>query len=338
VDEDFSSVAEFQDIDLNGWTNVLTAGNRLWQGKHYQNERYAQATGYNSGLDEMVTWLITPPVINTAGDKKLSFLTAMAFWEHSGEPLAVMASTNYDGTNFQTATWTDLEANIANSGSGDNNWVESGAVDLSSFVGNVSVAFVYTGSGTESTSIRIDDVVISDDLGGGGETKTLLDEQFDNSLGSFTAYDIEGDQEWEWADFDSGCSKMTGYANNTRFPNQDWLISPGMDLSDINNTTMRMREAVNFVYGEWDNVVVLVSTDYEGIGDPTTNGTWQEIIIPNRPPGNNWDFVDSGSVDLSEYDGESEVYIAFRYTSTSDNACTWEVSSIVVEGKTRLPW
>jgi hypothetical protein len=336
VDEDFSSVGNNQNINLDGWTNILTAGNRLWQGKHYQSERYAQATGYNSGLTEMVTWLITPPVVNTAGDKKMSFRSAMAFWEHSGEPLQVLASTDYDGTNFETASWIEMSANIANSGSGDNNWVESGVVDLSAQVGNVAVAFVYTGSGTESTSIRIDDVRISDDLSG-GITVTLLEENFGSTLGDFTIVNLSGDQEWEWADFDGGCAKMTGYDNGSANPNQDWLISPGMDFSNITNATLNLREAVNFISNQWENVVVLMSSDYEGSGDPSSDGTWTELTLPSRPPGNNWDFEDSGDIDISAFDGESEVYVAFRYLSQDTNASTWEISTVKVTGKSSLP-
>jgi hypothetical protein len=206
-------------------------------------------------------------------------------------------------------------------------------------VGNVAIAFVYSGSDTESTSMRIDDVLISDDLGGGGgETKVILEEAFDGNLGNFSGYSVNGDQVWEWANFDGGCAKMTGYVNDTRYPNEDWMISPGMDLSNIVNTTMSIREAVNFIFGEWEYVEVLVSADYEGAGDPSQNGNWDVITLNSRPPGNTWDFEDSGDIDLSDYDGESEVYVAFRYISTSDNACTWEISNVKIEGETTLPW
>ena len=66
----------------------------------------------------------------------LSFLSAMAYWEHaSDEPLRILASTEYDGTNFETANWTEISANIANSSDDNYAWVESGDISLSSFVG-----------------------------------------------------------------------------------------------------------------------------------------------------------------------------------------------------------
>ncbi len=54
------------------------------------NMRKHQVT--NSGLDEMETWLITPPVTNIQ-DKTLSFKSAIAYWTHgSDHPGSVLVS------------------------------------------------------------------------------------------------------------------------------------------------------------------------------------------------------------------------------------------------------
>jgi len=161
--EYFDSVEDYTDIDLPGWANLIVAGTRYWQGKEYSGNKYAQSTGYNSGLADMETWLITPPVINTNGDKILSFKCAQAYWEHNvNDPITILASTDYDGTNFATATWTTLNPNLPGSGSVNYEFIESGDISLSGFMGNVAIAFKYKGSDTESTSIQIDDVVITD--------------------------------------------------------------------------------------------------------------------------------------------------------------------------------
>jgi len=73
----------------------------------------------------------------------------------------------------------------------------------------------------------------------------------------------------------------------------------------------------------------MISTDYDGAGDPST-ATWAELTITNRPAGNSWDFVTVDEVDLADYVGEANVYIAFAYTSTTSNAATWEVDNISV--------
>ena len=105
--------------------------------------------------------MITPLVDNTNGDKTLTFKASMAYWTHnSGDPLEVYISTNYNGDNFESATWTKLSPNLPTSSNDNYEWVESGDVDLSSYSGNIAIAFKYKGSDTESTSIAIDDVVI----------------------------------------------------------------------------------------------------------------------------------------------------------------------------------
>lgn len=322
VDEDFSSVEEYTNIDLDGWTNVLTAGNRLWQGKFYQSEKYAQATGYKSGLDEMVTWLITPPVINTAGDKKLSFLTAMSFWEHSSEPLSVMASTDYDGTNFETAGWTEVNATLANSGSGDNNWVESGIVDLSSFVGNVAVAFVYQGSDTESTSMRVDNVMIKSG-GGGNDGVTSIDEDFESqtdyepiNLPGWLNVATEGSRDWQAKEFDSNIyAQATAY--NSGENNVTWMITPKIDLDAMDNPVFEFKNAQAF--WDHDGLTVLISTDFDGAN--VDNATWAELdcnLAGESTPEHEW--VDSGKISLSLYSGQG--YVAFKYEGTDGSEDT----------------
>ncbi len=327
VNENFDSVENYTDVNLTGWTNIKVAGDRRWQGKTYQSEKYAQATGYNSGLSNMETWLITPPVINTNGDKELSFKTAMAFWAHSGnEPITVMGSTDFDGTNFETATWTELSANLVNAGSGDNNWIESGAVSLADFVGNVAIAFKYKGSDSESTSIRVDDVIINS--GGGGGT-TVFSENFDDSWGVWERISLLGAQVWDrdnnYGPDDSPCAEMTGFENGSH-ANNDWLISPAMDLSTYSSATLTFETAKNY---DGNPIEIKISTDYDGMGNPN-NATWTTLSATLSTGSFTW--TGSGNVSISSYTGQN-VYVAFQYTSTNDMSATWRVDNIEVKAE-----
>lgn len=475
VNENFSGVTENSDINFSGWTNIAEAGTRRWQGKIYQGDGYAQASGYNSNLSSMVTWLITP---NVKMDQKkyLRFRTAKAYWEHGSEiPMTVMVSSNFDGTNVATASWTPITATIAGQSDADNTWVPSGDIDLSAFMAEekIAVAFKYTGSGTLSTSMRVDDVYIgteqggggggggnggtiddpftveeaiaqqnatpyvtgwvtgyivgsvksgitsvasNDDIhwaapftlatnvliasapnvndytqcvfvnmpagsdfrsqvnlmdnpgnlgkvlkatgtlrtyfgaaglrdnpgtaadfvlegsgGGGGGGNAIFTENFDSNTGTFSHYSVEGDQVWGWGNFDGGCAVMSGFVNPNRFPNDDWLISPAINLSANTGSVMNIRQAVNYVSSQWEFIQVMISSDYDGNSNPTTQGTWTELTIPNRPSGSNWTFVDSGDIDISAYDGQASVYVAFRYRSSSTVASTWEVSKVEIK-------
>ncbi len=617
IDENFNSVTQDVDIALNGWVNIAEEGTRRWQGKVYAGDGYAQATGYNSNLSSMITWLITPPV-KMDQQKYLNFRTAKAYWEHgSDKPFTVMVSSNFDGTNIATASWTPIDATLATASDQDNTWIESGDIDLSAFIpeGQISIAFKYVGSGTKSTTFRIDDVYVGTEPGGGGgggggdggtidnpftveeaianqnatpyvvgwvggyivgsvksgvtsisssddihwgapftsatnvllassadernfmncvvvnlpagtplrSTVNLLDnpsnlgkylkvtgtlrtyfgiaglrdssgqesdfvfdgsggggggggsgsgtqadpydivaaienqnaypyvvgwvkgyivgsvkqnvtsisssddihwgapftsatnvlladsksetdytkcvvvnlpagsalrtevnlvqnpenlhkwlkvtgtlrtyfgiaglrdspgqssdfeledggggvggdelflEDFKTSLGSFKAFSVTGAHEWHWESYDGGCAYMSGFANDASHENEDWLVSPAIDLSNNSGSVLNIRQALNHVQGQWDLIQLMISSDYDGSSSPHQQGSWVELQVPNMPSGDNWSFVDSGDIDISNYDGKSAVYISFRYRSTNSVASTWEVSKVIVK-------
>ena len=314
VDEDFDAVEDYENVNLPGWTNILKSGNRLWQGKSFDANKYAQATAYNSALNEMETWLITPPVINTTGEKVLSFLSAMAYWEHgSDEPLRILASTEYDGTNFETANWTEISANIANSSDGNYEWVESGDISLSSFVGNVSIAFQYVGSDTKSTSIQIDDVLI-DGGGGGNEGVTSIDEDFEGqedfdpiSIPGWLNVALDGSRTWQAKLFDNNIyAQATAY--NSGEVNETWMITPKINLDGMSNPVFEFYNAQAF--WDHDGLTVLISTDFNG--NDVESATWTELdcnLAGEQTPDHEWVF--SGKISLSAYSGQA--YVSFRY-------------------------
>lgn len=160
VNEDFqTNASNGDDVAITGWNNVLVKGERLWRGKTYQGNTYIQATAYQDMASEMETWLITPGIENI-GSKTLSFESAMAYYEHNG--LTVMISTDYDGSNFATATWTDLNPTLATSDNSNFEFVPSGNIDLSAYSGVGYIAFRYIGSGPSgnTTTWIVDNVVV----------------------------------------------------------------------------------------------------------------------------------------------------------------------------------
>lgn len=153
----------------------------------------------------------------------------------------------------------------------------------------------------------------------------FFEEDFTTGLGSFTAYNITGPQEWGHATYDGGCVVMSGYANNTNNANEDWLVSPAINLAGKVNVQIQIREAINFLTS-YSDLKVLVSNDYSG-GNPNENGAWTELSGFSRPPGNSWTFQDSGYVDLSDYDGQT-IWIALKFLSTTSGSATWEISKV----------
>ena len=167
IEESFDGATAEEAFAGDCWYNVATAGNRLWLGKTFQSNIYLQATAYNSTDANNEMWLISPPVQAT-GTNILSFESAKSFYEHDG--LKVFISTNYDGSAEVTeSTWQPINADLAGLNSSDNEWVESGDVQISGYLpqgysGTFFIGFRYQGNDNagETTSYRVDNISISE--------------------------------------------------------------------------------------------------------------------------------------------------------------------------------
>ncbi len=158
----------------------------------------------------------------------------------------------------------------------------------------------------------------------------LLNESF-SSASSFNAwinYSVTGAQTWAYsATFGNpgGMAKMSGYSGTNQV-NEDWLISPVQDLSNLSSATLSFDNAYKFT---GDPIVALVSNNYSGSGDPTL-ATWT-ILDPALSQGN-YVYVNSGPLDISAFTGAGNqtVYVAFKYTSNTAGASTWEIDNVKI--------
>jgi len=155
--EDFQTAADREDISMNGWSTITAEGDRSWWGRSFDDNFYAQATAFNANSNEIETLMFSPE-FNHDVDKTLRFETAQAFYNHDG--LSVWISTDYDGSNFSSATFTPITgATIAGSSSNDNDWIDSGEIVLSATGGTAYIAFRYEGNpNNATTSYRVDNV------------------------------------------------------------------------------------------------------------------------------------------------------------------------------------
>jgi hypothetical protein len=320
VYENFANVSIGTNLTLTGWTNFVVAGNERWRGEEYGGNQYAEIQGYGTGLDNLEAWLITPPVINTEGDKFLSFQSAMAYWEHNNNiPLEVFASTDFNGSNFETASWTKLNTTVADASSGNYSFVESGEISLSEFMGNVAVAFKYKGSATESTTIQLDEITINN----GGEP--ILSENFDADWGDWVALSKTGTQHWSRDNSNgpdgSPCAEMNGFEAGYHI-NNDWLISPPLDLTGFANVRLTFESAKNY---DGDAIRIKVTENYTG--DPATT-SWTTMTATLSQGSFSW--TQSGVVNLSGFNG-NQVHVAFEYNSTNTSAAAWRIDNVLVK-------
>lgn len=162
---------------------------------------------------------------------------------------------------------------------------------------------------------------------------TLPYEQpFETDLDDMYSYSVSGNQAWYWDEYGGDqYAKISGFSSGNDYDNEDWLITPSLDLSGDVNTVLNFDEAINYGTDNIENEQeVYISTNYAGIGDPNA-ADWTKLTVTGRASGDNWDFVSVDQVDLSAYDGETSLHIAFKYTSTTSGSATWEVDNISVE-------
>ncbi len=157
---------------------------------------------------------------------------------------------------------------------------------------------------------------------------TIEAENFDESWGNWTAVSVVGNEEWDrdnnYGIGDTPCASMSGYSG-APLENDDWLISPVLNLDDYVNEKLTFQNAKNY---NGNDLELKISTDYNGGGDPYS-AQWATLSFIKSP--GQWAWTFSGEVDLSGFNG-SMVYIAFHYTSTTSASATWEVDDIEITG------
>ncbi len=144
----------------------------------------------------------------------------------------------------------------------------------------------------------------------------------DEGIDDFTAFSVTGSQTWVHSS--SYGAVMNGFPST----NEDWLISPSYDLSYFTDVVLRFRHTAGYTYSGYENdLKVFICDDYDGVSNPNTSGTWTELTGITYPTGN-WSWTDSGDIDISGFNNNPNVYIAFKYESSSSAACAWEIDNM----------
>lgn len=151
------------------------------------------------------------------------------------------------------------------------------------------------------------------------------------SFGKFTAVSVKGDQVWTF-DSQYSCVKMSGYANGATVANEDWFISPAMDLTGKSNVNV----SFNHAFGPKTSVptteetkaqyTVWVSNDFNG---DVTTATWTELkgMVYGT---DGWAWVNSGELAIPAENLKANCRIAWKYVC-EDVSATWEIKEIIVK-------
>ncbi|MFY9241532.1 MAG: DUF5689 domain-containing protein [Polaribacter sp.] len=154
-------------------------------------------------------------------------------------------------------------------------------------------------------------------------------EEFNNITTNWTSYNISGAETWGTTTFGNPgtAARASGYSGSAK-TNEDWLVSKAIDIS-TSSSAFVIFETVKRFGG--NDLEFFYSKDYTG-GDPTVaaNGTWVKLSPALDTNVNSWtSWTSSGAVDISAAAG-GNVFVAFKYTSTTSDAATFQIDNLKV--------
>ena len=177
------------------------------------------------------------------------------------------------------------------------------------------------GAGVYTISIKDMKITISGELAPEG---TILYAPMAKGLDGFTT---EAPNVWSY-NSQYNCAYGTAYNKEVVGPFD--LVSPVIDLTDKQNAVLTFSHAGKFFTTVADEAQLLVKLEADG-------AEWTPVAIPNHVTNENFDWVESGNIDLSAYNNE-KIRIAFRYSNTEANkGGTWEIKNVVVAAKAATP-
>ena len=146
-------------------------------------------------------------------------------------------------------------------------------------------------------------------------------ESFATDLGEFTAYDNGGNASWS-IDATYACAVINGYNKGT---NEDWLVSPAFDLSNMQSASIAFSHACAFGSGAWSERCKLkISADFAG---DVHAATWTDLEMTFAESGTRWSWTNNTTAVPDAFLGQPNVRIAFYYDNTDSDVPGWQVKT-----------
>lgn len=144
---------------------------------------------------------------------------------------------------------------------------------------------------------------------------------FKSGLGDWLSITTVGEAQWE-SDSQYG-AKVSGYINGKNTDSEAYLISPSVTA---NNIILNFSSAYSY---EGNALELLYSSDY----DPNTmqpgDAEWVNITDRAAWSEGYFEWAESGDVELKDL--TAPIRFAFKYTSTTAGASTWEITDLMIK-------
>ena len=164
LDETFDNVDDNSNFDYSGWINYAEVGGELWTEQLYSGNGYVEFSGYRTGDDVNIGWLVTP-VFDLTGTTSayINFKLAQHHLDdEENNTLEVFVSNDFNGSDVMGANWNKINVSVPGEDASWYAFQDVGLVDVSSYSGNLYVAFKYVGSGNDNSldgGYFVDDVL-----------------------------------------------------------------------------------------------------------------------------------------------------------------------------------
>lgn len=163
---------------------------------------------------------------------------------------------------------------------------------------------------------------------------TILDQTLltQASFNEFTAVSVTGAQNWNFSSiYGAVCS---GYAFSQNNENDNWFISPTMNLAQVENVVLTFSHTrgsagvLNVGVAEgWYKAYA--TSNYTG---NTATTQWIELTGLNQSVPTAWTYISSGNLSIPQAAKSANSRIAFRYMSSNTQSATWEIKNVKVVG------
>ena len=157
-------------------------------------------------------------------------------------------------------------------------------------------------------------------------SETLLTQE---SFDKFTTISLKGDQQWTFSS--SYGATMNGNSVNITYPNEDWLISPALDLAGKANAILSFEHcfgpasAIPTTEAEKAQYTIWVSNDFTG---DVQSATWTQLngMMYGTAA---WKYVSSGNIEIPANYLTENCRVAWKYVC-EDASAKWEIKNVLV--------
>lgn len=145
-------------------------------------------------------------------------------------------------------------------------------------------------------------------------------ETFAEGIGAWEINDIkiaEGKTYvWQW-----NTNKYMKASSGAKADAESYLESPLIDLGKVTSAHLSFDHVSRYAGNVYQELTLWVSAN---------NGeSWEQLLIPNYSTGSDWNFVNSGNINLTKYAG-NQIKIRFKYISSANYYATWEIKNLAV--------